>query len=76
MKRKLSLLVLWYLRLFAGLQIKKINPLIIGVGGASGKTFFSLSNFISIILKNKYKVGREEAKTAKQEFLWIFWESS
>lgn len=63
MKKKLSLLVLWYLRLFAGLQIKKINPLIIGVGGASGKT--SLSNFIYIILKNKYKVRQGRGKNSE-----------
>ena len=63
MKKRLSLLVVWYLRFFAKLQIKKINPLIIGVGGASGKT--SLSNFIYIVLRNKYKVRQGKGKNSE-----------
>jgi UDP-N-acetylmuramoyl-tripeptide--D-alanyl-D-alanine ligase len=63
MKKKASLFILWYLRFFAKLQLTKIKPLIIGVGGASGKT--SLSNFISIILDNKYKVKQGKGKNSE-----------
>ncbi len=63
MKRRLSLFVLWYLRTLTRLQLKKIKPKIIGVGGASGKT--SLSNFIYIILKNKYKVKQGKGKNSE-----------
>lgn len=63
MKKILVLFVLWYLRFFAKLQIKKIKPLIIGVGGASGKT--SLSNFIHIILSKKYKVRQGKGKNSE-----------
>ncbi len=63
MKKRLSLLVLWYLRFLANLQIKKIKPKIVGVGGASGKT--SLSNFIYIILKTKFKVKQGKGKNSE-----------
>ena len=63
MKKRLSFFVLWYLRFFAKLQLKKINPLVVGVGGASGKT--SLSNFIYIIFKNKYKVRQGRGKNSE-----------
>ncbi|HYM65647.1 MAG TPA: Mur ligase family protein [Candidatus Sulfotelmatobacter sp.] len=63
MKKRLSLFVLWYLRFLARLQIKKIKPKIIGVGGASGKT--SLSNFIYIILKSKFKVKQGKGKNSE-----------
>jgi UDP-N-acetylmuramyl pentapeptide synthase len=63
MKKRLVSLVLWYLRFFAKLQIRKINPLIIGVGGASGKT--SLSNFLYIIFSKKYKVRQGKGKNSE-----------
>ncbi len=63
MKKRLSLFVLWYLRFFAKLQIRKINPIIIGVGGASGKT--SLSNFLYIIFSKKYKVRQARGKNSE-----------
>lgn len=63
MKNYLALFVFWYLRFFAKLQIKKIKPLIIGVGGASGKT--SLSNFIYIIFSKKYKVRQGRGKNSQ-----------
>jgi murE/murF fusion protein len=63
MKKTLSFFVLWYLRFFANLQIKKINPLIIGVGGASGKT--SLSNFLFVMLKNRFKVRQGRGKNSE-----------
>ncbi|MCL4417572.1 MAG: Mur ligase family protein [Actinobacteria bacterium] len=63
MKNYLALFVFWYLRFFAKLKIKKIKPLIIGVGGASGKT--SLSNFIYIIFSEKYKVRQGRGKNSQ-----------
>ena len=63
MKKRLSLFILWYLRVFAKLQLRKIKPKIVGVGGASGKT--SLSNFIYIILKTKYKVKQARGKNSE-----------
>lgn len=63
MKKNLVLFVLWYLRFFAKLQIQKINPFIIGVGGASGKT--SLSNFLYIIFNKKYKVRQARGKNSE-----------
>lgn len=63
MKKILASFILLYLRLFAKLQIKKINPLIIGVGGASGKT--SLAGFIYIVLSKKYKVKQGKGKNSE-----------
>lgn len=63
MKKNISGFILWYLRVFAKLQIKKINPLIIGVGGASGKT--SLSNFLHIIFNKKYSVKQGRGKNSE-----------
>lgn len=55
--------MLWYLRVCAGLQLKKFNPYIVGVGGASGKT--SLSNFIYIIFKSKFKTKQGKGKNSE-----------
>lgn len=63
MKKRLVSFVLWYLRFFAKLQIRKINPLIIGIGGASGKT--SLSNFLYIIFSKKYRVRQGKGKNSE-----------
>lgn len=46
--------LLWYLRVLSKLQIKKINPLVIGIGGASGKS--SVSHLLGAVLSTKYKV--------------------
>lgn len=54
---------LGYLRFFAKLQLKKINPFIIGVGGASGKT--SLSNFIYLILQSSQRVKQSKGKNSE-----------
>ena len=63
MKKILSSVVLAYFRFFAKIQLKKFKPLIIGVGGASGKS--SLSNFIYIILSKKYKVRQSKGKNSE-----------
>ena len=54
MKKIFIKFALFYIRVLAKIQLKKINPVVIGVGGASGKT--SVSRFIYLILKEKYKV--------------------
>lgn len=63
MKKLMVNFMLWYLRACAGLQLKKFNPYIVGVGGASGKT--SLSNFIYIIFKNKFKAKQGKGKNSE-----------
>lgn len=55
--------MLWYLRTCAKLQLKKFNPYIVGVGGASGKT--SLSNFIYIIFKSRFKTKQGKGKNSE-----------
>lgn len=54
MKRLLASIFLWYLRIFAKLQLFKFRPIVIGVGGASGKS--SLAGLIALVLKDKSKV--------------------
>jgi len=55
MKQKIALFVLYYLRFFAKLQLRKNkNCKIVGVTGSAGKT--STRNAIYSVLKNKYKV--------------------
>ncbi|MBI3985188.1 MAG: hypothetical protein HY344_04640 [Candidatus Levybacteria bacterium] len=56
-------LILLYLRVLARIQLKKIKPFVIGVGGASGKT--SLSNFIHLILQKKYRVKQGKGKNSE-----------
>ncbi len=56
-------LILWYLRVLAHIQLKKVKPFVVGVGGASGKT--SLSNFIYLILSKEYKVRQGKGKNSE-----------
>lgn len=55
--------VLWYLRFFAKIQLAKFRPVIIGIGGASGKT--SLSNFIYTIASQKFKTLSTKGKNSE-----------
>ncbi len=55
--------VLFYLRILAKIQLWKIKPLIIGIGGASGKS--SLSRLIYLILSDKFKVLYSEGKNSE-----------
>ena len=55
--------VLWWLKIAAKIQIYKIKPKVIGIGGSSGKT--SLANFIYLILKDKYKVRETKGKNSE-----------
>lgn len=63
MKKIVIGLVLFYLRTLAKIQLKKFNPVVIGVGGASGKT--SLTRIIYLILKEKYKVRQGMGKNSE-----------
>ncbi len=54
MKQKLILFILAYFRFFAKLQLKKINPIVIGVTGSAGKT--STRDAIYAVLKPEFKV--------------------
>ncbi len=55
--------VLIYLRLLAKLQLIKISPIIVGIGGASGKS--SLSAIIASVLSSKYKVKQGQGKNSE-----------
>ncbi|HKC14621.1 MAG TPA: Mur ligase family protein [Patescibacteria group bacterium] len=63
MKKLASKWFLWYLKLMAQIQLLKMRPMIIGVGGASGKT--SLANFVSTILKDKFRVLDTKGKNSQ-----------
>ncbi|MBI2026134.1 MAG: hypothetical protein HYT06_02010 [Candidatus Levybacteria bacterium] len=56
-------IILLYLRILALIQLRKIKPFVIGVGGASGKT--SLSNFIYLILKSEFRVKQGKGKNSE-----------
>ena len=83
MKSVFSSLVLAYLRILAKLQLKKNNPLIIGITGTAGKT--SCRNAVAAVLKPhfqikvSYKANSETGiplnilgLTAK-DYSWIDW---
>jgi UDP-N-acetylmuramoyl-tripeptide--D-alanyl-D-alanine ligase len=55
--------VLFYLRVLAKIQLKKTKPLIIGIGGASGKS--SLTRLIYLVLADKFKVLYSEGKNSE-----------
>lgn len=63
MRKFLGSIILSTLRILSKIQLKKINPKIIGVGGSSGKT--STAHIISLILKQKYKVRETEGKNSE-----------
>lgn len=63
MRKILVTFFLAYLRFFAQIQLKKINPIIIGVGGSSGKT--SLCELIEIALSGKYRVKQGRGKNSE-----------
>jgi len=63
MKKVLIKFVLWYFRILAKIQLLKFRPVIVGVGGASGKT--SLVRFVSLILAKKYKVLETGGKNSE-----------
>lgn len=63
MKKLFTPIVLFYLRFWASLQLKKIKPVIIGVGGASGKS--SVSLLIYQILSSKFSVKQSKGKNSE-----------
>lgn len=54
---------LFYLRVLARIQLRKINPVVIGVGGSSGKT--STATILSIILSKKFSVKNSSGKNSE-----------
>lgn len=54
MNQLVTLPILYYLRFFAKLQLKKNNPDIIGITGSAGKT--SCRDAVNAILKDKFRV--------------------
>ncbi len=63
MRKVFAKFIINYLRVIAKLKLRSINPIIIGVGGASGKT--TLSNFIYLIFSKKYKVRQGKGKNSE-----------
>ncbi len=63
MKKLLSSFILWYVRFFARLQIQKTHPIIVGVGGSSGKS--SLVRLISQALSSTYAVDTTREKNSE-----------
>lgn len=63
MKKIFIPIVLWYLRMAAKLQLTKIKPTIVGVGGSSGKS--SLTQLIKIVLQERYAVDSSKEKNSE-----------
>ncbi len=63
MKNLFIKLYLSYIRYFARIQLKKINPVIIGIGGASGKTSTAL--LIGKILGSKFNIKEGKGKNSE-----------
>lgn len=55
--------VLFYLRIFAKIQLFKFSPIIVGVGGASGKS--SLANLIFLIASQKFRIRETKGKNSE-----------
>ena len=56
-------LVLYLLRVSARIQLWKIRPVVIGIGGSSGKT--STAKFIETILSENHKVRGTAGKNSE-----------
>ena len=63
MKQVFISLILRYLRWAARIQLKKINPTIIGIAGSSGKT--SLVELVGLMLSDQYRVRRTKGENSE-----------
>lgn len=63
MKELIIQSVLFSIRIAAKIQLRKTNPVIIGIGGSSGKS--SLSLLVATILKEKYVVKHSKGKNSE-----------
>lgn len=61
--KQFQLLILYYLRFWAKLQLKKNNPTIIGITGSAGKT--SCAAAIEAIFKDYYKIKSSRAANSE-----------
>lgn len=63
MKIFLAPLGLYYLKFFAKLKLRRIKPIVIGVGGASGKS--SVALMVAQMLSRKYRVLQSKGKNSE-----------
>lgn len=63
MKKILIDLYLAYIKFFAKIKLKIVNPTIIGVGGSSGKS--SLARLVEVVLSQKYNVHSTSGKNSE-----------
>jgi len=63
MKKYFINIFLWYIRTLSKIQLNKIKPVIIGIGGASGKS--SLTQITSDLLSQKYVVKQGKGKNSE-----------
>ena len=63
MKKQVTQIILWYLRTAAKIQLKKINPTVIGIGGSSGKT--SLVELTGLMLSDDFSVRRTKGENSE-----------
>jgi len=63
MKKFLAPIGLYYLKFFAKLKLRRMKPIVIGVGGASGKS--SVSLMVAQILSHKFRVLQSKGKNSE-----------
>ncbi len=83
MKKIVAIIILKYLRLLAKIQLRKINPIIVGITGSAGKTSTRIA--VSAILRTKGKVKESEKANSESgiplnilglemhTFSWVEW---
>src|SRR5476649_4664 len=63
MKKLFAGFFLSYLRFLSRIQLRKINPKVIGIGGSSGKT--SVSSLVALILSQNHKIRGSIGKNSE-----------
>lgn len=63
MKNLFVKIFLFYIRYFAKIQLKKINPVVIGIGGASGKSSTAL--LLGKVLGSKFNIKEGKGKNSE-----------